>query len=76
MEREDATLWRIANSNALLNRYAHEQWDKVEELTSSLSDEFKKKLKVAMQEGRDIANTCLKSALDAADTGNFAQGVP
>ena len=33
-------------------------------------EDLKKKLKVAIQEGRDIANAFLKSALDAGDTAS------
>ena len=67
-KREAATQWRIANSQALLDRYAQEQFDKIEELTTTLSEDLKKKLKVTVQECRDIASASLKSALDAADT--------
>ena len=42
----------------------------IEELTSSLPEDLKKKLKVTIQECRDIANASLKSALDAADTAS------
>ena len=56
MAREAATQWRIANSQTLLNRYAQDNFDQIEDLTSSLADDLKKKLLVAIQEGRDIAN--------------------
>lgn len=51
MEREATTQWRITNSNVPLNRYAHEQWDKVEELTHNLSEDLKKKFKGTIQDG-------------------------
>ena len=35
-----------------------------------LPEEFKKKAKITIQEGKNIANTCLKSALDAADSAS------
>ena len=44
MEREAATQWRIANSQALLNRYAQDNFDQIEDLTSTLADDLKKKL--------------------------------
>ena len=60
----------IANSQALLSRYAQEQFDKIEELTTSLSEDLKKKLKVTVQVCRDFAGASLKSAQDAADTAS------
>lgn len=70
IEKKAATQWRIANSNVLLNRYGHQQWDNIEELMNKLPDEDKKRAKPIIQERRNIANTCLKSALDATDTAS------
>ena len=39
IEREAATQWQIANSQALLNGYAQDNFDQIEDLTASLADD-------------------------------------
>ncbi|XP_078512718.1 uncharacterized protein LOC144772342 isoform X2 [Lissotriton helveticus] len=69
-ERSAANQWQISNSNALLNRHAYQHWEEMEELIKHLPKQYKKKAANLAEAGKNIANTCLKSSLEAADTAS------
>lgn len=70
VERSAANQWRIANSNALPNRHAYQHWEEKGELMKYLPEQYQKRGAHLVEDGKNIANTCLKSALDAAETSS------
>lgn len=70
IERSAAIQWRIANSNALLNTHLYQHWDEVGELLMHLPEQYQKRANHLVEEGKNMANVCIKSALDAAETSS------
>lgn len=70
VERNAAIHWRIANSSALINRHAYQHWKEVGQLLKHLPEQYQQRTTHLVEEGKNMANTCLKSALDAADTSS------
>lgn len=67
-----AYTWRIANAQALLDRYDSTHYDEPETLIQNLPDQYKSKSNNLIQEGKLITITSIKCALDAADTASRA----
>lgn len=70
VEWSAAIQWRIANSNALINRHAFQHWDEMGQLIKHLLEQHQLRATHLVEEGKNMANTCLKSALDAAETAS------
>ncbi|XP_078533227.1 uncharacterized protein LOC144819101 [Lissotriton helveticus] len=67
-----ADMWRIANTQALLARYDRAHYDELELLLRHLPDKYKDRAHKLIQEGKNITNTSIRCALDAADTASRA----
>ncbi|XP_078535634.1 uncharacterized protein LOC144822021 [Lissotriton helveticus] len=67
-----ANMWRIANTQALLARYNRAHYDELESLMRHLPDKYKDRANKLIQEGKNITNTSIRCALDAADTASRA----
>ncbi|XP_078526618.1 uncharacterized protein LOC144799223 [Lissotriton helveticus] len=65
-----ANMWHIANTQALLARYDRAHYDELESLMRHLPDKYKDRANELIQEGKNITNTTIRYALDAADTAS------
>ncbi|XP_078499663.1 uncharacterized protein LOC144755060 [Lissotriton helveticus] len=70
IERNAAMHWRMANSNSLLNRHQYQHWDEMNQLLKHLPEEHQQRAAYLVVEGKSIANSCLKTALDGAETSS------
>lgn len=63
-----ALQFRIANYEALLSRYDHTNYSKLNDFVQYIPEESRKQFQALVSEGQLLARTALQASLDAADT--------
>ncbi|XP_078507983.1 uncharacterized protein LOC144768296 [Lissotriton helveticus] len=68
IERNAAMHWRMANSNALLNRHQYQHWDEMGQLLKHLPEQYRERASHLVEEGESIANSTGASPFDQEET--------